>query len=414
VTAGASAPAVEMYAAPKPPKNGKIIGLDCHPDTYTAAVFIGQTPHDARKVGLRDQLSLPELLAWVAAEFGPEDLFLLEAGSNSFEIVRRLLTLGLQAVVLESCHVGKHAKTYADNDKMAAARMVLVYLQGNAPCVWVPDAVSNERRELLHAHQSSVRARTAAHNTLQSYLNGFAIRPGKRSLQTAATRAWILAQREWSSLQRELLADYFAQLDHATERRRHLVQLIAREVSAEPLMLRCLKLLGVGQISAFALLAIIGDVRRFAGPEKLAAYLGLNPGQRDSGKGKHIQIGVGRRGRADLRHLLIQGAQAVLRAGRHTTMGQWGWKLFARKGHRHIAVAAVARKLAVQVWHLLSGHPPTALESNKSLTTKLQKLAVALGKPLRIRLGLPGDLKGCIGELQQRLLQTAVPAPEPV
>src|SRR5450432_141695 len=92
----ASSSAVEMYAAPKPPKKGKIIGLDCHPDTYTGAVFVGQTPHDARKVGLRDRLSLQELLAWVAAEFGPQDLFLLEAGSNSFEIHRRLLALGLR------------------------------------------------------------------------------------------------------------------------------------------------------------------------------------------------------------------------------------------------------------------------------------------------------------------------------
>ena len=31
-------------------------------------------------------------------------------------------------MVLESCHVGKHAKTYADNDKMAAARIALVFL----------------------------------------------------------------------------------------------------------------------------------------------------------------------------------------------------------------------------------------------------------------------------------------------
>jgi len=46
----------------------------------------------------------------------------MEAGSNSFELHRRLLALGLRAVVMESCHVGKHAKTYADNDKMAAAR----------------------------------------------------------------------------------------------------------------------------------------------------------------------------------------------------------------------------------------------------------------------------------------------------
>jgi hypothetical protein len=59
----------------------------------------------------------------------------LEAGSNSFEVCSRLHALGLRAVVLESSHVGKHAKSYADNDKMAAARIALVYLSGNALCV---------------------------------------------------------------------------------------------------------------------------------------------------------------------------------------------------------------------------------------------------------------------------------------
>ena len=396
--------AAEIYAAPKPPSRGQIIGLDCHPDTYTAAVFVGTTPHDARKVATRDQLSLEQLLAWVGASFTHEDLFLLEAGGNSFEIHRRLLALGLRAVVLESAHVGKHAKTYADNDKMAAARMVLVYLAGNAPCVWVPDASSAERRELLHAHQAAVAGHTAASNALKSYLNQFAIRLGSRGLHLERTRTWVLAQRDWSALQRELLTDYFGQLEHEAARRRQLLRLIAREVSAQPLMLRCMKLLGIGLINAFALLAIIGDVRRFERPEKLVAYLGLNPGQRDSGTGKRIKIGVGRRGRGDLRHLLIQGAQAVLRAGRHTALGQWGWKLFARKGHRHIAVAAVARKLVVQVWHLLSGNPPQVLEADKSLAIKLQKLAVALGKKLRVQLGLPGDLKHCILALQKRIL----------
>jgi transposase len=405
--------AAEIYCAPRPPANGRIIGLDCHPDTYTAAVFRGSTPHDARKLCARENLSLQKLMEWAGSEFSGQDLFLLEAGSNSFEIHRQLLALGLRAVVLESCHVGKHAKTYADNDKMAAERIALVYLAGNAPCVWVPDPLSCERRELLHAHQNAVAGHTAALNSLKSYLNGFAIRPGSRGLQLERTRAWLYKQRDWSPLQRELLSEYFTQLDTEAQRRKRLTRLIAQQVCAEPLMLRAMKLLGIGMINAFALLAIIGDVRRFDRPEKLVAYIGLNPGQRDSGTGKRIKLGIGRRGRGDLRHLLIQGAQAVLRMGRGTSLGQWGWKLFARKGTRHIAVAAVARKLVVQVWHLLSGNPPVALEASKSLSLKLQKLAVTLGKSLRAKLGLPADLKHCILELQKRILCHAT-SPEPV
>jgi transposase len=131
-------------------------------------------------------------------------------------------------------------------------------------------------------------------------------------------------------------------------------------------------------------------------PEKLVAYLGLNPGQRESG-------------RRDLRHLLVQGAHAVLRAGRAIPLSQWGWKLFVRKGNRNVAMAAGTRKLAVQVWHLLWGNPPGALETNKSLNLKLNKLSVTLGKSLRKALQLPHGNKDCVLHFHQMILSSKNP-----
>ena len=80
--------AVETYSAPPPPSNGKIIALDCHPDIFTAAVLVGQTPHDARKIDSRVDIDLETLLKWASKEFGPQDIFLMEAGSNSFEVCK--------------------------------------------------------------------------------------------------------------------------------------------------------------------------------------------------------------------------------------------------------------------------------------------------------------------------------------
>lgn len=403
--------AAETYLAPAPPSQGKIVGLDCHPDTFTAAVFVGQTPHDARKIGSRENLCLEALLKWAAAELTSKDIILMEAGSNSFEVCKRLGSLGLRACVLESCHVGKHAKTYADNDKMAAARIALVYLAGNAPCVWVPDEQSRQRRELLHAYRKAVGDHTAATNSLKGYLNGRGVRLGKRSLEQKTAAAWILQQRDWSDLQKQILEEHFADITASKERRQRLYRLMAVEMAADPTMMRCMKVLGVGIVSAFGLLAVIGDIRRFHSPEKLVAYIGLNPGQRQSGKGKDIRLGVGKRGRGDIRCLLIQGAQAVLRMGRHTVLGQWGWKLFARKGNRNVAVAAVARKLLVQVWHMLQGNPPTALENDKSFRLKLQKLAVVLGTTMRREIGLSQSISDSINTLLQRCLHPQEHAP---
>lgn len=394
----------ETYLAPPPPKKGRIVGLDCHPDTFTAAVFRGSIPSDAVKLSNHPDMSLKKLLNWAAKEFTKNDLFLMEAGSNSFEVYRRLLDLGLRAVVMESAYVGKQAKTYADNDKMAAARIVQVYLQGKVPCVWIPDAVTCERRELLHAYTKAVADHTAASNALKGYLNQYAVRLSSRQQPEAPkTQVWIEQQRDWTPLQRELLTDHLGNLRAQAARRKSLLRLIGQQICAEPLMLRCMKLLGIGQINAFALLAIIGDIRRFENPRKLVAYIGLNPGQLISGNGKLIKIGIGKRGRGDMRHLLIQGAHAVLRMGRETPLGKWGWKLFARKGNRNVAVAAVARKLLVQVWYLLAGHPPEALETDKSLTIKLNKLAVTLGKELRVQLMLPASLTDCVNHLREQI-----------
>jgi hypothetical protein len=203
-------------------------------------------------------------------------------------------------------------------------------------------------------------------------------------------------------LQKNILAEHLANITESKERRKRLYRLIAAEIAVDPTMMRCMKVLGVGIVSAFALLAVIGDIGRFHSPEKLVAYIGLNPGQRQSGKGKDIRLGVGRRGRGDIRHLLIQGAHAIMRSGRNTPLAQWGWKLFARKGNRNVAVAAIARKLLVQVWHLLHGNPPLALESDTSFRVKLQKLAVALGTTLRTGIGLGKSLEDSIKTLLAR------------
>ncbi len=397
-----AAASMESYLAPRPPTKGRIIGLDCHPDTFTAAVFVGQTPHDARKLEIRENLGLEALLDWASNDLNPQDIVLLEAGANSFEVCKRLGRLGLRACVLESCHVGKHAKIYADNDRMAAERIALVYLAGNAPCVWVPDEQSQQRRELLHVYQKAVIDHTAATNSIKSYLNCQGIRLGKRSLEAPSTLDWILSQRDWSDLQRQILCEYSEEVAHRQKRRKGIYSLIAEQMSSDPMMLRCMKLLGVGIVSGFALMAVIGDIERFHSPEKLVAYVGLNPGQRQSGNSKNIRLGVGKRGRADIRNLLIQGAQAVLRTGRNTTLGRWGWKLFARKGSRNIAVVAVARKLLVRVWHLLRGNPPTALEKDPVLTRKLRRLAFALGTALRTKLNLGATVADCVQVLRQR------------
>lgn len=49
---------IETYYAPPPPKNGCIIGVDCHPDTFTAVETKGSNPYDLKTGGFKKQFGM--------------------------------------------------------------------------------------------------------------------------------------------------------------------------------------------------------------------------------------------------------------------------------------------------------------------------------------------------------------------
>jgi len=145
---------------------------------------------------------------------------------------------------------------------------------------------------------------------------------------------------------------------------------------AEPVLLSLVRLCGVRDQVAFALGAIIGDIKRFAEPRKLVKYIGLNPAFDDSGE-QEWRGGIGGHGRRDLRSLLIQSAHAVLRSGH--PLAKWGKKLLAKKGSVNLAVAAIARKLVVAIWYLMMGRWTPLEEIDDLLALKVGKIITKVG-----------------------------------
>jgi transposase len=109
----------------------------------------------------------------------------------------------------------------------------------------------------------------------------------------------------------------------------------------------------------------------------LVKYIGLNPAFDDSGEGQWSG-GIGGHGRKDLRSLLIEGAQAILRCSK-TSLAQWGKKLLARKGQLNLVVAAMARKLTVAVWYLMMGRWTPLEEIDARLEIKISKIISQVG-----------------------------------
>src|SRR5881394_2145558 len=341
-------------------KRQRVIGLDAHPDTFTAAILEGQTPAQALVEKVFNKVPLSGLVSWTRKHTHPNDLLVLEASGNSFHVVRVLGACGRRALVLESAQLGKLKEAHANNDKISAVRIGKAYLAGTAKEVWVPDPKTQERRDCFHAHRKAVNQTTRARNRLLSYLsnNGVRLKKGIRLTQSSQSSETLRKAKAWSVCQWQIIEGLLLELEHAEQRRKHWRSLIAQEVTQDPVLLSLVRLCGIKELIAFAIGALI-NVERFARPGSLVKYIGLNPAFDDSGQGCWSG-GIGGHGRKDLRALLIQGAQAILRS--KNPLASWGKRLMARKGSYKLAVAAVARRLAVDIWYLLKGRWTTLQE----------------------------------------------------
>jgi transposase len=364
----------------------RVIGFDSHPDSFTVAILRGPTPAAAVVEKLFNKLPMGQLTSWAQKHTTPEDLLVLEASGNSFHVVRVLEKAGRKALVLESCHLGKLKEAHANNDKISAVRIAKAYLAGTAREVWVPDLKTQERRDLFHTHRKAVNRTTQLRNRLRSYLSDNGVRLSQGTpLTQAETADKIRKAHDWQPRQWQLIEGLLMELRHAEEQRQHWRSLIAQEVLADSMLLSIVRLCGVREMVAFALGAFIGDINRFSDPKKLVKYIGLNPAFDDSGEGQWSG-GIGGHGRKDLRCLLIEAAHSILRNSQ-SPLAHWGKKLFRRKGVLNLAVAAVARRLAVAVWYLMMGRWTTLEEVDERLSQKVGKIISQVGTERLEKLG---------------------------
>jgi predicted DNA-binding ribbon-helix-helix protein len=250
-------------------------------------------------------------------------------------------------------------------------------------------------------------------NRVRSYLSdkGVRLKKGTRLTQTGMVEEQIRPKRQWPTREWQVMEGMLLELRHAEQQRRHWRGLIAQEVLSDPLLASLLRLCGVREMIAFALGAFIGDIKRFASPKSLVKYVGLDPAFDDSGESEW-HGGLSGHGNKYVRSLLIEGAQALVRCSR-TPLGQWGRKLSARKGKRNLAVAAVARKLTVAVWYLLTGRWTELEEIDRRLSIKLGKIIGQIGADRLKALGKTAkSLRQEVGQLLKTAREKTPPRPE--
>jgi len=284
------------------------------------------------------------------AEHEPVEV-LLEACGTAHHWGRELEALGHRVSLLPAADV----RRYRDGNKTdrADAKALLEAARNEAIDVVPVKSIDQQTITALHRLRSGyLQTRTARINAVRGLLRefGIAIPVGARHL-VPRVRAAIeegAVPTDLAPVLKDALGEIEELKRKAHDIERRLKGLAKHMPEAEILM----SVPGIGVLTATALVAFVGDVRRFRSGRHFAAYLGLTPREHSSGLSRRIGR-ISKRGNTYLRMLLIHGARSVLRAAKLTEqpdgLRTWALGIAARSGYNTAAVA-LANKLARIAW----------------------------------------------------------------
>lgn len=208
-------------------------------------------------------------------------------------------------------------------------------------------------RLMVHrARQGFVEARTACLNRIRGLLSELGlVLPLKATAVQQGAAAMLEDLPGWANtVVGDLLSEVHRLDERIGEYDRHIALMARQDERAQRLM----RLAGVGETTATALLAMIGNGHDFKCGRQFSAWLGLVPGQYSSG-GKTRLGRITKAGDPYLRSLLVLGARAVLNAAKSKkdSLSRWAVALEERRGYWK-AVVAIAAKNARMAWAVLA------------------------------------------------------------
>ena len=204
---------------------------------------------------------------------------------------------------------------------------------------------------LLTHYQTPAQLRRAGHKRVATYLRNRSVKGSDKvaykALSAARSQSVSLPAQEVAS---RIVAELAAEVLALKERIESIDEEIGRRFFARPGARILISLPGMGPILGAEFLVCVGDISAFESADRLAAYAGLVPAARDSGKrvGNHRRM---RGGNKTLKRVFYQSAFASLRGSPESRT------FYDRKraeGKRHTqALIALARRRVNVVWAML-------------------------------------------------------------
>ncbi len=349
----------------------RFIGLDVHRDFCEVAIAEGGGVRLAGRVRTE-----PAALALFAQSLGVDDQVALEATGNALGIARIIEPHVGRVVLANPKAVKGITRAGAKTDKIDARTLAQLLAGGFLPAVWLPDEQTRILRRRISARAQLVRQRTRAknqvHATLIRNLKG---KPPVSDLFGLRGRRWLAAQ-DLPADEQETIAACLRQIEFLDGEVELVERALAEQVLASAQMRRLLTLPGVNFVTAAALLAAIGDIHRFPTARQLVSYLGLDPRVSQSGTEPARHGRISKQGPGETRHVLVEAAWHSTRTP--GPLRAFHQRIAGRRGS-NIATVAVARKLAVIAWHMLSRGEDYAFARPSLTREKIRKLELATG-----------------------------------
>jgi transposase len=350
------------------------IGMDVHRDFCEVAIADGGRVRAAGRIE-----TTPARLELFAQSLAPTDEVAIEATANALAIAR-IIEPHVGRVVLANPKAVRETSRRAKTDKIDAKVLAQLLAVGFLDRVWTPDEAARTRRRLISRRCALVRQRTREKNQVHAALQRNLIeRPPMSDLFGVKGRVWLAERVAQLPLDERLTVEAcLRQIDFVEDELERLDKILAADALSDDDALRLMTLPGVSAVTAVALLGAIGDVSRFRTPRHLVGYFGLDPRVRQSGSEPAKHGKISKQGPGEVRGLLVEAAwHAARTAGPLRAFHQ---RLATRRG-ANIATVAVARKLVIVAWHLLSRGEDYAFMRPSLFREKIRRLELMLDAP---------------------------------
>jgi transposase len=353
----------------------RYVGLDVHKHY----VMVGAVNRWQEMVLPPRKVSLAEFEGWAKKHLRPTDEVVLEATSNAWYLYDLLEPLVARVVVCHPPQVKLIAAAVVKTDKKDTMTLAKLLAVGMIPAIWVPPPHVRELRALIHHRQRLISQQTRIKNQLQSLLHRHHLVPPGGQLFSAANRPWWLGLSLTSSEKLRLRQDLIL-LDQLNPLITEVEDELNRLTLAEPWADQVpylLQLPGIGLITAMTILSAIGQIDRFPTAKKLVGYAGLGAKAHSSGQ-THRTGGITKQGRRELRRVLIEAAWTAVRYDQHW---QQQFERLAYHIGREKAIVAIARKLLVVIWHVLTAK----VADRRAEPQQVARYFIHWGRQLRVK-----------------------------